>query len=155
MLEIQWEKLPSLLASGMAEHTVAQWLESGSDRDFVPIDVDWGRYQALENAGSLKLLSARKDGELVGYAAFFITPHLMYRSSTHVICDSIYVDPRHRGIGPSLVRAAEKQFKAMAGSTQVRVIYSAQIASDFPQVLNRLGYHARETVHVKIIGGAT
>ena len=153
MPDIKWEKLSDLLASGLAGHTQKQWLESGTDHLQVPIDVDWDHYRTLESSGVLKLLAARKDGHLIGYAVFFLVPHMMYRTTMHVMCDSIYVAPAHRGIGVALVRTAEKFVRQLAGKQHIRIIYSTPICGSFPKVLERLGYPARESVHVKVVGG--
>ncbi len=151
MTDIAWERLSTMLESGMAACTVAQWRESGTDHEAVPLQVDWARYQAMEDAGVLKLISARQDHELIGYGAYFISPSLMYATTPHVLCDSIYVRPEHRGIAPAIIRVAERLFRGLLGSRTFRLIYSAQLNSGFPVVLERLGYPARESVHVKLI----
>lgn len=150
-VSIEWERLASMRAAGMAEHTVAQWRESGTDHDHVPLAVDWDCYQKMEDTGSLKLLAARCDGALVGYAAYLIAPHLMYSRTLHIYCDSIYVTPEHRGIAPRIIRAAEVGFRTLAGDRVVRLIYSTPALNGFPQVLECLGYPAAETVHVKLL----
>jgi len=153
MTTIEWEKLATMHAE-MVDCTVSQWHESGTDHEDVPLDVDWNRYQAIEDAGAFRLLSARRDGILAGYAAFFISDHLMYRTTPHILCDSVYARTNHRGVGILLVRAAEKKLRELLGNRTFRIVYSAQTASDFPTVLRRLGYPEKESVHVKLMRAA-
>lgn len=150
MTVIEWEKLATMREE-MLPCVVSQWHESGTDKDDVPLDVDWDRYQAIEDAGVFRLLSARRDGILAGYAAYFITNHMMYRTTPHVMCDGVYARLNHRGVGIMLVRAAEKKFRELMGDKTFRIIYSGQIISDFPKILTRLNYKARESVHFKLM----
>lgn len=62
----------------------------------IPLDPDVERYEALEKAGVFRTYVARVDGVLVGYAAFFVMPHLHYKSCLTASCDVIFVLPEYR-----------------------------------------------------------
>ena len=147
---IGWEPLARLRAAGMARLTERQWVEAGLDPgETAPLDVDWDRYAALEREGVFRLLSARRGDELVGWGAYFFMPHLQFKTTPHILCDSIYVTPEHRGIAPSLIRAAERE--ARTAGRPVRIVYCARDVR-FGALLERLAYRQVETVHWKLIG---
>ena len=50
------------------------WEEVANNKDTIPLDIDWERYRALDDDGSLHVLTARDDGELVGYVMHVIAP---------------------------------------------------------------------------------
>lgn len=146
--KIEWEPLASLLASGLVECTEQQWRESGADHADVPLSVNWALYQKMEDAAVFRVLAARRGDELVGYIALYLTTHTMYSTTTHATCDSIYAKLGHRGVGILLVRELERR---LTGGYVCRIVYGAQIASEWPRVLVALGYPATETVHVKVL----
>ena len=57
------------------------WEELALDRDDIPLDIDWDFYAAVEKVGSLAGYTVRKDGALIGYAAYFVRKHPRYRTS--------------------------------------------------------------------------
>lgn len=65
-------------------------------QDRMPLDPDYGAYLAADARGELCFVTARKDGELVGYALFFVKPHLHYRRTLTATMDLIYLWPDHR-----------------------------------------------------------
>jgi len=148
--EMEWESVEHMLASGMDQNTRIQWEETGSHRDVVPIDVDWDKYASLQKAGVFHLLSLRKDGKLIGHAAFFMAPHTMYRTTIHVFCDSIFILPGFRARAVHMIRKAERYFSEKIGKP-FRIIYFAPIDGKLPKVLEHLGYPAAEFVHTKLV----
>ena len=151
MTAIEWEPLAVLLRDGMADCTVEQWHESGRDHADVPLAVDWARYQAAEDAGILRILAARRNGELAGWNAVYIAPHSMYATTLHAMNDSIYVKPSQRGIGLMLVLALERKLAGCYPGRVIRVVYCAQHGDRWKEALNRLGYATVETVQSKLL----
>lgn len=151
-LEFRWEKLADMLRDGAFENMERQWAESGRHREAIPMRPDWPMWQAVEDAGRLKLCAARKDGALVGHAAFIVGPHLMYGETPHALNDSIYLRPEAgRGHALRMVLWCERELRAMAQPKAIRIIYSVPKNSPFNAVLERLGYAHVENVREKVL----
>lgn len=82
-----WEELNPLLKAHYDE--IAYYKD-------IPLDPDKERYELFENAGIFRIYVARVEGVLVGYAAFFIMPHIHYKSCRTATCDVIFVLPEYR-----------------------------------------------------------
>lgn len=115
----------------------------------IPLEVDTGRYEAAEAVGKLRVYTARIEGNLVGYAVFFVMPNGHYVSSLQAVQDVLYVAPEHRrgSVGLRLVREAER----MLAAADVQVIYH-HVKHAHPAlgaILSRRGYEPVETVYAK------
>jgi GNAT superfamily N-acetyltransferase len=74
----------------------------------VPLEVNWQVFERMEQAGLEACVTVRKAGELVGYAVYFLAPHMHYRY-TIADADVFFLDPAHRSgwLGVKLLRIAE------------------------------------------------
>src|ERR1700740_565016 len=70
LIEIAGE-LPSLLVRYGKEHAKA------------PVDPDWQGMLRMTAAGTLRVVTARWNGALVGFCFSVVGPHLMYKSTCH------------------------------------------------------------------------
>jgi acyl carrier protein len=105
------DSIQNARASGLESMQRAHWREVAVDREAIPLAVDWARYEELERLGLFYALCMRDalGGELVGYNAFFVTPHLHYMTTKFAVNDVVYVRPEHRGIeGIRLLLRAEE-----------------------------------------------
>jgi GNAT superfamily N-acetyltransferase len=146
-LTLAWEPLGELMRSGMKEMTDRQWEEAGHDPE-IPVAVDWAMYAELERIGRFRLLAARKSGQLVGWGAYFTTPSPMFKATAQVTCDSLYIDPAHRGLAPRIIRRIEAEARALG--VPVRLVYAAR-DERMRRLLEALGYAQLETVHRKVV----
>lgn len=156
MHSLAWEPLDALLDDGLADIVARHWAEVGMHKEDVPLAVDWERYYRLEADGILKLMAARQDDRLVGYASFLVMPHMHYSTTLHAMNDAIYVDPDVRGVGIKLIRAAEKALAELARPKPVRILYHAKLHVEkergtLARVFEALGYKAFETSHDKVV----
>ncbi len=68
----------------------------------IPLDVDLDRYRKIEDAGALRIFTARLDRgpadelKLIGYAVFIVGANAHYKSSIQADQDVLYVDPEQR-----------------------------------------------------------
>lgn len=128
------------------------------DKDRVPLDVDWGRYFAMERAGCLRGITVRRNGKLIGYSAFITTPHLHYKSTPYAINDVFYIDPEHRGLaGVRLIQQSEKLLREIGVR---KVLYHVKLhvllgkgsnRAIVGRLLERLGYRHIEEVYAKLL----
>jgi GNAT superfamily N-acetyltransferase len=151
-----WEPLARMMEAGLPAIVAAHWEEVGIHKDDVPLAVDWKKYQQIEAGGILKIMSARRDGRLVGYASYLVLPHLHYSTTLHAMNDAIYVDAAERGTGIRLIKAAERGLAEMAAPGVCRIVYHAKLHVEaergtLARVFDRLGYRAFETTHDKIV----
>jgi GNAT superfamily N-acetyltransferase len=90
------------------------WRDLGLYQDKMPLAPRVAVYEYLEKNGELLTLTARLEGELLGYFIARIGPALHYETTIHAQTDITFVHPkmRGRGLGVRLFLAAEKEMKA-------------------------------------------
>ncbi len=99
--ESLWDELMPLLARHYAEVS--------PDPD-IALDPDILGYQRVEDAGMLRVYTARERTKLIGYLAVFVSPSLHSRGKFNASSDAIYVLPDERGlgVGRGLIECAKK-----------------------------------------------
>lgn len=114
----------------------------------IVLDPDFAKYEAMDLTGRLLILTARVEGELVGYAIYFVMPALHYRRSLQAFQDVLYVAPEYRGglLGMRLLKRSDQELKRM-GVEVVRQHMKA--AHSFGPLLARLGYELEDLIYVK------
>lgn len=117
-------------------------------KDSVPLDVDWERYAALDQLGMLKVFTVRSGETLVGYAVFFVGPHMHYRRTSYANNDVLFVHPRYRGAGIRLIRFAERALKEMGVE---RILFHVKVDHDFRPILHRMGYADEDVIVGKLL----
>lgn len=120
-------------------------------KDAVPLDPDWELYSLMEQSGSLALYTARTEGRLVGYACFFVRPHIHYKTTTFANNDVLYLAPevRNAGVGGAFIDHCERELRAKYGP--LRVLWHVKTHFDFRPLLHRRGYADEETIVGKFI----
>lgn len=132
------------------------WQEVARDKDVIRLDPDWAQYFAMENAGGVHMVVARAEGRMVGYAVYFVRPHLHYRSSLSAICDVYFLKPEFRAgrTGIQLFREAERTLKARGVQkifTGTKVRTAAGERGDKSRIFEHLGYELTEKLYTKVI----
>lgn len=136
----------------------AHYDELTLNKDSVQLDPDWVRYAAMEEAGKFFVFTARVDGVLVGYSAFFVDQHLHYSDLRVGHNDVLYVTPpmRRAGVGLDLILYSEDQLELLEVQKIVwhvkfdKFVNGVRHQHDFRPLLHRLGYSDEETVVGKI-----
>lgn len=100
-------------------------------------------YEALERPECLRLFTARVDGGLVGYCAYFVKRNMHYKSSLQALQDRQVMIGEHSDALAGLLTFAEQQLRAEG----VQVIYQSQ--RDSGPLLKGLGYELVETIWAK------
>ena len=62
----------------------------------IPLDPDYNFYERANKMGFLRIYSARKDGELIGYALFTIVRRHPHYAISFAVSDIVLVLPEHR-----------------------------------------------------------
>jgi GNAT superfamily N-acetyltransferase len=94
------------------------WREIALYQDEVVFDPDYDRYADLDEKGVMHAFFARVDGNIVGYAVYFVMPHLHYRRDKWAVCDIVWIAPEHRrqATGAGLFSFVEESLRA-SGAT--------------------------------------
>lgn len=148
MVEYAKESLCDVIAE-VAPLLELHYRELTLNRDRVKLNPDWNRYSELEHAGAFHVFTARDDGRLVGYSAFFLGPHLHYKDLMVANNDVLYLHPDARNgmLGIRLIKASESGMKAMGAA---KITWHAKYSNDLQQILARLGYANEEAIMGKI-----
>jgi Acetyltransferase (GNAT) family len=129
------------------------WKELAVFQDHIKIDLDEAKYNALEQAGILLTLTARKDARLVGYFTWFLMPHPHYRQYLMGMTDMYYVLPEfRRGAGAKLFIKSEA---ALRERGVIKAITSCKVEHDHTRLLERLGWILTDFTFCKLLGGNT
>jgi L-amino acid N-acyltransferase YncA len=95
-----WDPARRLFAEpNVAALLRAHWDELAVHKDQMRLDPDFDRIVQLDEAGLFRIWAARDEGQLVGYLAFFVQPHLHYRSTLTAVEDLfLLAKPYRRGL---------------------------------------------------------
>lgn len=134
-----WQELLPLLAKNHAETGA---LQSG---EFQP---DGERFMAMDQAEVARLYTARnQDGELVGYAVFFVIKHMHYGSTQWALQDVLYFLPEYRGISSvRFLKWTDQELRSLGVDVICRHVSEKR---DYSRTLKRLGYQPVETAYMR------
>lgn len=98
---------------------VKHWQEIAHYKDIL-LDPDFDMYLKMEDAGVLRVFTARDDNNVLsGYAVFFIKHNIHYKQSLQAVQDIIFIDPEKRGVGAKLVLWCDRALR----DEGVQVVY--------------------------------
>lgn len=129
----------------------AHWKEIALDKDKIPLDVDYERYNKLDEMESLHIVTARDEGRLVGYHCSLINTHSHYKSSKMALVDVYYLLPEYRmsRTGIKLFQFAEESLRARGDI--VKLLCSTKIHQDHSRIFEFLGWRETERTYSKIL----
>lgn len=115
------------------------------------IDPNVMAYEQLDNAGKLIIMTARSDGELVGYATSVIHDHPHFKSTKVGFGDASYLAPEHRKgwTGLKLFKLTEKVLRDLKVQRYYLPVFEQ---GGMEKIFNRLGFKAEHTIHSKWLG---
>ena len=108
------------------------------------LDPEFSKYEHLETTGLIRAYTARLDKTLIGYAVFFFSPHLHFRSETFAYCDILYIRPEHRGFGHRFTRWCNDRLREDNASV---ILYHVNKKFDFGSMLKRQGFEHTDDVY--------
>ena len=118
-------------------------------KDF-PLQPDYEAYKRLGEAGMLRCINCRIDGEIVGYIVFVIQPHLHYMSCMTAFEDIYFIKKEYRKgrIGIKLFQYAEKVLKGIGVN---RIIMHTKVHLDHSRLFEYLGYKHTDKLFTKLL----
>lgn len=142
-----WKDLADEILPLLAVH----WEEVGQDKTRMVLDPDYKRYTELEETGALHVVTARREGKLVGYHVTIISRLLHYQTVLAGMSDIYWLqkDCRNGSAAIRLFQEVEKTTKARG----VQVLYdNSKVYLDHTRLFLHLGYKPVETRYSKWIG---
>lgn len=135
-----WEEILPLLQ----EHFV----EIATYRD-IPLSVDQDVYDRAEEAGVLRVYTARIDGDLIGYACFLMRPNPHYSGSIQAVADVVFISEAYRRgrLGLQLLQFADNGLTADGAQVIYHHVKLAHPA--LGRLLEHMGYEPVETIYVR------
>ena len=119
-------------------------------QDKVKLDPDVGKYAAYEKADVLRVFIARRDGILVGYAAYILSRPLHYKGIIAATNDVVFLSKSERGgAGVRLMKFAEKEL--IAEGVQAISLHIKTWAN-WGKLAERMGYEHTEVIYQKWVG---
>ena len=107
-------------------------------------------FDRLQDAGMLRVITCRVDGNLAGYIVFMVQPHMHYKSCMTAIEDAYFISkPYRKGrIGIKLFQYEEEVLKGIGVN---RIIYGTKVHVDNSRLFEYLGYRHTDKVYTKLI----
>lgn len=144
-MNFQREKLSLDLFDEMLPLLLKHYKEIAHFQD-IPLDPDYDTYIKMEEIDLVRCYTARDNGELVGYAVYFVKANIKYRSSKQATQDVLYIDPNKRGFGHRFILWCDRQLKEEG----VQVVYHhTKLEHNFGPMLERQGYQLIDLIFGK------
>ena len=113
----------------------------------IPLNPDFEKYARVARAGALRIFTARKFGDLIGYAVFLVQESMHFSQSYQAVQDVLFIDPEHRGFGHRFILWCDKQLQKEG----VEVIYhtTSKRSERLGLLLEKLGYEEVGNVYAR------
>lgn len=106
---------------------------------------DFQKYVQYDNAGFLRIFTARDDGELIGYLLVYVRESLHFQTK-EAVQDALFITPKKRGFGVNFLKWCEAQLRLEG----IEFLYQhVNVHHDFSPILIRMGYEHLDSVYVK------
>lgn len=125
--------------------------ELALDQDKVPLSPQYDLYEKRDEFGEVIYITARIEGELMGYFIGFVAPGMHYSTCLTCIMDIFYIHPDHRGsnFGFKLFDFVEKELLRRGVD---RWFVGSKVNLDASWLFEKLGFTKVEIVYSKYIG---
>lgn len=147
--EESWSSLAKDATGGLFRK---HWEELALDRDKIELSMDMEKYKQLSDSGVLHIVTARRDGRLVGYFVTFLMIHPHYKDAgLMALTDFYYLLPEERrgGAGAKLVIAMETSLKERG---VVKAYLSCKLHEDHTPLFTLLGWKPTDITFTKHLG---
>ncbi len=128
------------------------WEEVDTRDEYTKPNPDWEKYYLLESQGFHRLVTARQDGELIGYISLITAPSLHCKGEIDSQIELLYVKKEYReeSIGSDLILSAENYSSDLGAE---RVSFSLKGKSPHNNLVSDLEYTLTEQVFTKRVRG--
>ena len=128
------------------------WQETEPNQKTIALNPDWEQYALLDQAGILRVFTARDNKKLVGYCVVMISKSIHHKDHTFASTDVIYIKPEYRQskTGSDLIKYAEEHCIEQGVS-----LMTLNMKTEFPfdNLMLRMGFNLLERVYHKCFLG--
>lgn len=126
----------------------AHWDEIGYE---YPLDFDWESLSVLDDIGSIRVFTARSDGELAGYCAFTVSRHIVNRSMMCATEIGLFMDHKFRA-SPMTLRLMRHAETALRDEGVSIIQYASPVGNPrFASLLQHMGFRKTDEMYSKIL----
>lgn len=127
------------------------WEEIALNKSKIALNPDWDAYEDLEQAGKLKVFTARTDDKMIGYFVVIVGVNLHYKDHIFAVNDILYLDKDYRKgrTGLKLIKFAETCLKEDGVSV---LNINTKVHKPFDSLMEYMGFNLIERVYSKYIG---
>lgn len=120
------------------------------NKDVVKLHPRWDKYISLEQSDRYVFLTAREDGNIIGYSGFIVDHHLHYAGILVASNDILFLKDTHRlGMtGIKLIKYSEEQLKLIGVN---KITWHVKLSRDFRPILYRMGYADEDVIVGKML----
>ena len=122
--------------------------EIARNKHVMVLKPDEETYRKSEEMGTIFILSARQNDQLIGYSVNFVTNHLHYADLKLAQNDLLFISKEHRGgrIGLKLIKETEKHATLLGCKL---MLWHAKESTTLAHMLPRLKYGVQDIIFSK------
>lgn len=126
------------------------WESLALDKDRIALALDNVRYEHMDAAGILHIVTLRDESVLAGYFIAFLLPHVHYvDAGLMAFTDIYYLRPHYRSqFGAALLREAEQTMKQRG---VVKAYLSCKVHQDHTALFEKLGWKLTDKSFTKYL----
>jgi predicted acetyltransferase len=125
--------------------------EIAMNQDLIKLNPDYKQYEIMCRMKLMRIVTAREDGELIGYCICMIKPHIHYMDSLTAFNDIFYIKP-HKRLGMTGIKLFKKTEEILKQYGVQKIFMNVKRSHDIGAIFERLGYKESERIYTKIIG---
>lgn len=148
-LDLQTEPLANIQTE-LHNLLVQHYNELTLNKQYVKLKPIWARYLSLEAEGKFIMITARIDGELVGYSGFFLDQHIHYEDLRVAANDVLFLrkDLRQGITGIRLIKYSEGIMRDLGAN---KITWHVKYSNDIRPILHRMGYADEDVIVGKLL----
>lgn len=124
--------------------------EIALNKDIIKLNPDWEGYARLDNINALRVYTARKNDELVGYFVVIVSKSLHYRDHLFANNDIIFLAKSARK-GLTGVKLIKYAIESLAAEGITKLHINTKAHQPFDAILERLNFEEIERVYSLVL----
>jgi N-acetylglutamate synthase-like GNAT family acetyltransferase len=126
------------------------WDEIALNKESIKLNPHWRKYSILDRNNMLRVYTARKDDELIGYFVVILESSLHYMDHTFAHNDVIFLAKQFRK-GLTGVKLIKYAMDSLAEEGVKQLFINTKLHQPFDLILERLEFNEVEKVYAKVL----